>query len=346
MKLVVFWLFLTVFGVQEILDSKYFASIPLKKINFSVEEKQEQFSLLMNYQSSRISSNIGEGNKGKLSLKNFSNSQYVGRVGIGSPPQYLDVILDTGSANFWVNSKLCHDYACETHNSYDNKLSETYENLGYVINVQFGTGEIRGEINYESVTVAGITLSHQSFGEITDEIGEVFVQGKFSGILGLAFPKMAAFNFDPIFDTMIKSDKLENNLFTFYYSDDDNSEVSFGKIDYSKFIGDIHWTQVIDEYYWVIELKDIKLGNKSLGLCSNGCKAAVDTGTSLLTAPPDHLNALIDLFKIDCQEFDKNPDLVFNIDGNDYVVKAKDFVLESMGDCTVGIMPLKVPKPQ
>jgi Eukaryotic aspartyl protease. len=208
-----------------------------KKINFSVEEKQEQFSLLMNYQSSRISSNIGEGNKGKLSLKNFSNSQYVGRVGIGSPPQYLDVILDTGSANFWVNSKLCHDYACETHNSYDNKLSETYENLGYVINVQFGTGEIRGEINYESVTVAGITLSHQSFGEITDEIGEVFVQGKFSGILGLAFPKMAAFNFDPIFDTMIKSDKLENNLFTFYYSDDDNSEVSFGKIDYSKFIG-------------------------------------------------------------------------------------------------------------
>jgi len=31
-----------------------------------------------------------------LSLKNYDNNEFVGRLGVGNPPQYLDVVFDTG----------------------------------------------------------------------------------------------------------------------------------------------------------------------------------------------------------------------------------------------------------
>ncbi|OMJ74597.1 hypothetical protein SteCoe_26458 [Stentor coeruleus] len=336
---------LCVAAYQEVLHSNHIVTIPLRKIVQTTEEKQEIYAFLMNFQSSMFSSNMLETMNGKLRLKNFSNSQYVGRVGVGTPPQYLDVIFDTGSANFWINSKLCNDLACETHDAYDSLLSNSYEKLGYVISVEFGTGEIRGEINYETITVAGISLQRQSFGEITDEIGEVFVQGKFSGILGLAFPTMAAFNFDPIFDSMMSHHSLDNNLFTFYYSENESSEVAFGGIDYSKFEGEILWNEVIEEYYWVIIIDDIKIGGKSLGLCPNGCKAAVDTGTSFLTAPPEEMKVLAKEFDLNCENTDLLPNLVFQINGKDFSVSGKDIVFKGPNTCTLAIMPLKVPKP-
>ena len=39
----------------------------------------------------------------------------MGKVGIGSPPQYMDVIFDTGSSNFWVTSCECESEACRMH---------------------------------------------------------------------------------------------------------------------------------------------------------------------------------------------------------------------------------------
>jgi hypothetical protein len=42
-------------------------------------------------------------------------NSYVADIGVGTPPQIIhDVILDTGSAIFWVNSKLCTDEVCFT----------------------------------------------------------------------------------------------------------------------------------------------------------------------------------------------------------------------------------------
>jgi cathepsin D len=74
--------------------------------------------------------------------------------------------------------------------------------------------------------------------------------------------------------------------------------VTLGKADESKYTGEIHWNPVMKgyEYYWLIKIDDILLGDQSLGVCgSDGCRAAVDTGTSLLTAPCDDLFKLIEL---------------------------------------------------
>ena len=74
------------------------------------------------------------------------------------------------------------------------------------------------------MTIAGIEIPDQVAGEITDEHGEVFMTGYFSGILGLAFPSMAAEGHVPVFDSILNDNLLEDDLFTFYYSLDQTED--------------------------------------------------------------------------------------------------------------------------
>ena len=85
------------------------------------------------------------------------------------------MIFDTGSANFWINSKRCQDEGCLSHKQYDYTLSQKYKKIGFKLDVQFGTGQLSGVINEDSVFFGGVEIANQDLAEITDELGQVFV---------------------------------------------------------------------------------------------------------------------------------------------------------------------------
>lgn len=85
------------------------------------------------------------------------------------------MIFDTGSANFWINSKKCQDEGCLAHKQYDSDQSKTFKKVGFKLDVQFGTGQLSGIINEDSVYFGQIQVENQDFAEITEEIGQVFV---------------------------------------------------------------------------------------------------------------------------------------------------------------------------
>jgi cathepsin D len=312
--------------------------------------------------------------KDSIKLYNFKNTQYTGEIGIGSSSNTFKMIFDTGSANIWINSARCKDYGCKNHKQYDSSKSSTYKHLGYDLDVEFGTGELMGEINADDVYVGGVKIDSQDFSEIVQENGDVFAEAGFDGIVGLAYPSMAAYNFKPLFDSVIDQHKLDRNVFSFYYSRNEgqrNSELTLGGWDEQHIDGDIHFHNVVDKYYWLLDAENILVNGQDIGLCKRGgCKVVADTGTSILTGPSDQVMDLLDKLNIDedCKNVMELPQLTFVLDGVHYDLDANDYVMKidqsgnelpyhtfassdsfvEMGDCQcVGaFMPLDVPEPQ
>jgi hypothetical protein len=239
----------------------------------------------------------------------------------------------------------------------------THKSQDYSISIQFGTGEIEGDVSEDVISIGKVHLRHQKFIEITSERGEVFADCKFSGILGLAFQSMAAHGTVAVVDSVVQKGQLAWNVFSFYYSLNpaESSEVLIGSINEKKFTGEITWTPVIKglENYWLIELDDILLDGVSLHFCPEGCKAAVDTGTTLLAAPSEDLYELIQYINSECSDLSKFPILTFIIEGRSFDLSAEDYIITQKGnfvddpgrhtegfdECALAMMAIDVPEP-
>lgn len=165
---------------------------------------------------------------------------------------------------------------------------------------------------------------------------------------------MAAYGITPVFDSIIQNKLLIHNIMTFYYSLDPetNGEITLGYIDKTKYSGKIHYYKVIDKFYWTIKLDDILLNGKSLGLCPDGCKAVVDTGTSLITGPTRQLTKLLTSITVkdDCDGYSHAEKVTFVLNGNHYTLNGEDYILKrKVGEsekCRALMMPLDIPYPQ
>jgi len=296
--------------------------------------------------------------KYKIPLTDIANSQYVGKIGVGSPVQYFDVVFDTGSSNLWINGIDCQDEACLIHRRYDHASSQTHEPVDMSMEVQFGTGQIEGQLSSDTFTLGPVKVRGQVFGEITRCVGEVFMQGKFDGILGLSFPALSATEYSPVFDNIINQHLLAKNMFSFYYSKlpEQNSAVVLGEPLPELYTGDMRFIEVAKKLYWELSLKDIRVGGQPLNLCPDGpCKLVVDTGTSLLTGPSEKIGFLLQAIQIreDCGGLEELPVLTYVITDSqgdhELPLDAEFYVLKSTsnyGYCKPGFMALDVPEPR
>jgi len=286
-------------------------------------------------------------------IKDFMNSQYVGIVSIGNPPQAVPVIFDTGSANVWITSSLCRNILCLKQASYNPTISRDFHDLRVEVDVRIGLGEIKGDLIQDTIALGNIVIAGQRFGEVLYERGNVFDRGSFSGVIGLAYPKMTEYGIIPIFDNIIKQRILRYNLVAFYYSNSPRAQglVTFGYIDRTKFVGKIIYFKVIDFFYWTIKLDDIRIGKQSLGLCRNGCKAIVNTGTSLITGPSQEVRKLLKFMPVenDCMGYLFADPLVFVFEGHEYKLNVDEYILKTQHNgeenCRAMILPFDIPSP-
>ncbi len=175
-----------------------------------------------------------------MQLTNFKNSQYIGQLLVGNPPQLIDMIFDTGSSNFWITSSKCRDQPCLAQKSYNSKKSYSYRKVGKRVEVEFGSGKVKGVFSEDTVRLGELTINHQQFGEILHEKGEIFNKLKFSGILGLSFPNLSSLKYTTLFDNIIGQRLLEKNWFSFYLADvDENQEshIIFGEPNKQFYLG-------------------------------------------------------------------------------------------------------------
>ncbi|XP_030077719.1 cathepsin E [Microcaecilia unicolor] len=294
-------------------------------------------------------------------LINYMDVEYFGEISIGSPPQNFTVIFDTGSSNLWVPSVYCTSNACKQHSLFQPSTSNTYSADGRPFSIQYGTGSLTGIIGIDQVTVEGITVSNQQFGESVTEPGNTFADSGFDGILGLAYPSLAVGGCTPVFDNMMAQNLVEIPMFSVYMSRNPDSsmggEIIFGGFDSSHFSGDLNWVPVTNQGYWQIQLDNIMVGGQ-VTFCAEGCQAIVDTGTSMITGPPKTILQLqndigatpVDgEYAVECSNLNVMPDVTFTINGIGYTLTPQQYTLSQQADgmdfCTSGFQGLDIQPP-
>lgn len=294
-------------------------------------------------------------------LINYLDMEYFGTISIGSPPQNFTVIFDTGSSNLWVPSVYCTSPACKTHARFNPSQSNTYSVLGSHFSIQYGTGSLSGIIGADQVYVEGLVVASQQFGESVTEPGQTFVNAEFDGILGLGYPSLAVGGVTPVFDNMMAQNLVDIPMFSVYMSSDPEggagSELIFGGYDHSHFLGNLNWVPITKQGYWQIALDAIQVGGAVM-FCSEGCQAIVDTGTSLITGPPDKIKQLQKAigaepmdgeYAVECANLNVMPDVTFTINGVSYTLQPTVYTLvdfvDGMEFCSSGFQGLDIHPP-
>lgn len=224
-------------------------------------------------------------------MKNYMDTRYYGEIGIGTPPQKFNVVFDTGSSNLWVPSSDCFfSIACYLHSRYNSRLSRTFTQIGSSCKIPYGSGLIHGFLSQDSVQVGNVLVKNQVFVEADEEGPFDLILADFDGVLGLGFQEASVGHATPLWSHMLQQGLLSHQVFSLWLNRDPMSpvggELVFGGVDCTRFEGHHTFVPVAGNGYWQIEMTGVEIANNySVGQCSDGCTAVIDSGTSFIAGP-------------------------------------------------------------
>jgi len=282
-------------------------------------------------------------------FKNYGDELFVGNITLGTPPQNFVVVWDTGSSNLWVPGVKCTSPVCRNKDKFNQSASSTFKANGQPITIQYGTGSMSGVLGEDVFGVAG-TSTQVTFG-IAGQLASFFADVPMDGILGLAYQSLAADGVTPVFDDMVSQKEVSSSVFGIYLDDtpyDDNSGITLGGYDSSKFTGSLAYFPLSSESYYVVDFTKVLLGGDDQKFCLPviGCKAIVDSGTSLLVGPSDAVQTLTNKLNVasDCSNLGDLPDLAFQFGSQTFNLPAQFYVIQNstngVQQCSLGIQSL------
>ncbi|KAH9945544.1 acid protease [Amylocystis lapponica] len=211
---------------------------------------------------------------------------YIVNLGIGSPPTYYNLMVDTGSSNTWVGAGKPFI------------PTSTSKDTGEGVYVSYGSGIFIGEEYTDTVTFgSGLTVTQQSIGVASNSEGFDSVDG----ILGIGPVNLTVGSLDNIdqtiptvTDNLYSQGVITNNLVAVSFApttseSDANGELTFGGTDSSKYTGPINYIPLTSTFpaseYWGID-ESITYGSSKTSILSSTA-GIVDTGTTLVLIASD-----------------------------------------------------------
>lgn len=227
------------------------------------------------------------------------SSFYFAQVSVGTPAQNFDIILDTGSADFWVADSQCTNNQCTAVQTFDSSASSSFTSSSTPFQIQYGSGAVQGNLAADTVSLAGYVIDDLTFAEV-DQLAENTLQPPTSGIMGMGFQSLATSGATPFWQVLAEKNQLQTNAFTFQLARNNENAESYteinpggvftlGQIDQAQYSGDITYSDVSGPGYWAINLDAISVNGDS---STQNSLAAIDTGTTLIGGPIDAVEAI------------------------------------------------------
>mmetsp|Transcript_39188 Transcript_39188/g.92249 ORF Transcript_39188/g.92249 Transcript_39188/m.92249 type:complete len:524 (+) Transcript_39188:84-1655(+) len=320
---------------------------------------------------------------GERGSRSIHVSEYYGKVAVGSPAQYFDVVFDTGSGNIVLPTVKCSEEACQKHRRYLAKSSSSAIQIAFedgtplraddeydrdTTTITYGTGKLTGEYIRDKLCMDGEqdgqACTDVDFLGVTQESRFPFIELPFDGIFGLGLAGLSAgVNFNFVGRLCGGNSTIKEPIFAFFLRKldvDEESEITFGGFQPERLQGGLTWLPVPkdeadDKGYWLVTMRDIYVGGKPLGLCNDvdqhqRCQVAMDTGTSLMMAPSYQVNPVLEAIGLadDCSNAEGLPTLRFVLDtaaGGTFELELgpQEYMERSPGGCATAFQAIELP---
>ncbi|XP_038616061.1 beta-secretase 2 [Tachyglossus aculeatus] len=238
-------------------------------------------------------------------LQGDSGRGYYLEMLVGTPPQKMHILVDTGSSNFAVAGSPHSDIS----SYFDPERSSTYSPKNFDVTVKYTQGSWSGSVGTDVITIPkGFNGSFIVNIATIFESENFFLPGiQWNGILGLAYTALAkpSSSLETFFDSLVKQAKIPN-IFSMQMcgaglpvagTGTNGGSLVMGGIESSLYTGDIWYTPIKEEWYYQIEILKLEVGGQNLNLdCReyNANKAIVDSGTTLLRLPQKVFEAVVE----------------------------------------------------
>ncbi|KAL4062847.1 aspartic peptidase domain-containing protein [Scleroderma yunnanense] len=296
---------------------------------------------------------------GSLGLDIEANDvAYIATIQIGTPATDFKILMDSGSADFWVGGENCQSTlgGCGNHTFLGTQSSSSFVTSNTKFQVTYGSGAVEGTICQDQVSIGGITLSNHTFGITTAE-SQQFADptAPFDGLMGLALSTLSQQNVSTPVESLASNGLIPAAITSFKISrladQLNDGEVTFGGLDSTKFVANSLVTipNVSQKGFWEGSIDAISINGADSGL--TGRTAVLDTGTTLMLLPQSDAQQLMQGLGGTCDTQQctipctTNASLALTFGGSSFPIDPRDLatlpidINNPTGDCVSGIQP-------
>lgn len=273
-----------------------------------------------------------------------SGFYYTVNITVGTPPQSVVAIIDSGSSNLILNSpntQWCQDGNCTTFGAYNASASTSSKWVDDLMNVTYAYNNLEGSWVLDDVHFGGQTLSQFPIGTAnvsSNSVSNIWGVGYLVGVVE-GVPAN-----DTTLQAMVNSGLIKSASMSVYLNQTGSKtgSIIFGGLDTSLYTGDLHILPIVpeDDIYArvAVNLTSVSLTNleNSTSTVSNTTVTVVlDTGTADLKVPTEIAQYVQEAF---------NVTLNITVDGLNYALCDCSLV-NSSGSVTFGFGSAQIDVP-
>lgn len=233
--------------------------------------------------------------------KSLLGFAYIGIIGVGNPPQFFNMIFDTGSSNVWIRSRGLNTTSRGSSNRLDVELS-------------YAEGSVRGSIVLETIHMGNFSYSQELM--IVDSVDQTLESEFFDGVFGLGLDELVVGTSQSSLSRLMEG--LE--IAPFFSFDFAGKNLQLGIFPVTN--TDNEWIPCLGNKYWMIHVDGIKINSETVPIPS--FKAIIDTGTSGIMVHDD--------FYEWWSLFSKNlPTMELQIHNQSFFIEPQDYVGSTKG---------------